>query len=99
MGTILERHGESFSVDINGPSPATLPVLAFESATVGVWLSLLKLWSDAGGLAAAATALLCMPLCSCWKMRSLPDLLPVPILQEGLHVSIPCMQQPTHWFI
>ena len=37
VGIVLERHGETFSVDINGPSPATLPILAFESATVRVF--------------------------------------------------------------
>jgi len=36
VGTILAKHGDTFSVDINGPCAATLPVLAFESATVGL---------------------------------------------------------------
>lgn len=47
VGTILERHGEAFSVDINGPSNASLPVLAFESATVSMQISLLAHWSAA----------------------------------------------------
>lgn len=34
VGVIVNRLGESFNVDINGPCPATLPLLAFEGATV-----------------------------------------------------------------
>lgn len=33
IGLILNRMGESFTVDINGPCHATLPLLAFEGAT------------------------------------------------------------------
>lgn len=33
VGIIVNRLGESFNVDINGPCPATLPLLAFEGAT------------------------------------------------------------------
>jgi exosome complex component RRP40 len=33
VGTIIERHAESFDVDINAPTKATLPALAFEGAT------------------------------------------------------------------
>lgn len=39
MGIILEKHGETFSVDVNGPCAATLPVLAFESATARALLT------------------------------------------------------------
>ena len=34
VGVIVEKHGEAFTVEINGPCAAALPVLAFESATV-----------------------------------------------------------------
>ena len=45
VGTVLERHGETYSVNINGPAAATLPILAFEAATVG---SLGRFTSSAG---------------------------------------------------
>lgn len=33
VGIITERFGESWTVNINGPFPATLPALAFEGVT------------------------------------------------------------------
>ena len=33
VGRVLERHSENFAVDIGGPFPAVLNVLAFEGAT------------------------------------------------------------------
>ena len=33
VGRVLERHSENFVVDIGGPFPAVLDVLAFEGAT------------------------------------------------------------------
>ena len=33
MGTVTERHGEGYAVDVGGPFPAALPALAFEGAT------------------------------------------------------------------
>ncbi|KAK9804839.1 hypothetical protein WJX72_008204 [[Myrmecia] bisecta] len=33
VGVVSDRQGDNFAVDINGPFPAALPVLAFEGAT------------------------------------------------------------------
>lgn len=33
VGIVVERHVDSFNVDLGGPFPAVLPALAFEGAT------------------------------------------------------------------